>query len=159
MVLVVMGVSGSGKSTIGKLLSDRLGVPFADADDYHPQSNIEKMKAGIPLNDNDRYPWLQKLAQLISDHQKPGLILACSALKENYRTILGSKINEELKWVYLKADPSLIAERMAKRNHFMPVALLKSQLDVLEPPSNAIVLEIKDPPEILVGHVVNSLRH
>lgn len=158
MVIVIMGVSGSGKTTLGKLLAEKTGFQFADADDFHPQSNIAKMATGIPLTDEDRLPWLKRLRDLCAEKKNEGLVLACSALKQSYRQILASRTGSDMHWVYLNGDASLISERMKKRNHFMPASLLKSQFEALEPPKNAIQLEIKNPPEILVGLVVNSLN-
>ncbi len=158
MVIVIMGVAGSGKTTIGKLLTEKIGFQFADADDFHPKSNIDKMATGTPLTDDDRLPWLERLRDLCAEKKNTGLVLACSALKEKYRQILAAKTGSDLQWVYLHGDTAVIAERMKQRNHFMPATLLKSQFDALEPPENAIRLEILNPPEVLVGLVVNSLN-
>ncbi|MCX7783307.1 MAG: gluconokinase [Meiothermus sp.] len=142
-VLIVMGVSGSGKTTLGKALAQRLGWGFADADDYHPQANRDKMARGQPLTDADREPWLLRLRGLIEQHLAEGnpLVLACSALKESYRTTLSGGL-EEVRYVFLHGDPALIAQRMQKREHYMPVSLLQSQLETLEPPQEAIRLDL-----------------
>ncbi len=142
-VLIVMGVSGSGKTTLGQALAQRLGWAFADADDYHPQSNRDKMARGQPLTDADREPWLLRLRGLIEQHlaEDNPLVLACSALKESYRTTLSGGL-EGVGYVFLHGDPALIAQRMQNREHYMPVSLLESQLETLEPPTNAIQLDI-----------------
>jgi gluconokinase len=127
-----MGVSGSGKSTVGSALARRLGVPFADADDFHPAANIAKMAAGTPLTDADRYPWLEAVGKWLEDHQDGG-VMSCSALKRTYRDRLRSHC-PQLEFLHLTGSPELIARRQAGRpGHFMPSALLKSQFDTLEP--------------------------
>ena len=119
MVYIIIGVSGIGKTTIGKMLANTLGIPFYDADDYHPPSNIKKLTEGIPLNDTDRYPWLQILSRSISLWQKKrGAVLACSALKEKYRKILGND-GTNTTYIFLNADISIISERLKNRKkHF-----------------------------------------
>lgn len=147
-IIIVMGVSGSGKSTVGKLLAQKLDLTFRDADDYHPPENIRKMASGRPLNDDDRRGWLLKLNELIRESLESGMVLACSALKESYRSILAQNINKELVWVYLEGSYEEILGRMQKREeHFMPSALLKSQFDTLEVPSYAITVSINNSPE------------
>jgi gluconokinase len=127
-----MGVSGSGKSTVGAALARRLGVPFADADDFHPKANIAKMAAGQPLTDDDRYPWLDAVGQWLADHQDGG-VMSCSALKRAYRDRLRSHC-PQIEFLHLTGSPELIARRQADRpGHFMPAALVKSQFDTLEP--------------------------
>jgi gluconokinase len=127
-----MGVSGSGKSTVGAALAQRLGVPFADADAFHPPANIAKMAAGKPLTDDDRYPWLDAVGQWLADH-KDGGVMSCSALKRTYRDRLRSRC-PQIEFLHLTGSPELIARRQAGRpGHFMPPALLKSQFDTLEP--------------------------
>jgi gluconokinase len=156
--VLVMGVSGSGKSTVGKALADRLGWMFADADDYHPPVNREKMSRGEALTDEDRQPWLEKLHDLISKHaleNKP-IVLACSALKEKYREILVGDL-EGVTLVFLRGDAELIAERMRQREHFMPVSLLETQLATLEPPTNAIIVDIAQPLETMLEQVAAQL--
>jgi gluconokinase len=153
-----MGVSGSGKSTLGKALADRLGWTFADADDYHPPANREKMSRGEALSDQDRQPWLERLHDLISEHaleDKP-IVLACSALKEKYRDILVGNL-EGVVLVFLRGDAGLIAERMRQREHFMPVSLLETQLATLEPPSNAIIVDIAQPVDTMLEQVIAQL--
>jgi gluconokinase len=156
--VLVMGVSGSGKSTVGKALADRLGWTFADADDYHPPANREKMSRGEPLTDEDRQPWLEKLHDLIAEHalEQKTIVLACSALKEKYRDILVGDL-EGVTLVFLRGDAELIAERMRQREHFMPVSLLETQLATLEPPTNAIIVDIAQPLEIMLEQVIAQL--
>ncbi len=127
-----MGVSGSGKSTVGAALARRLGVPFADADAFHPAANIAKMAAGKPLTDDDRYPWLDAVGQWLADHEGGG-VMSCSALKRAYRDRLRSHC-PRIEFLHLTGSPELIARRQAGRSgHFMPSALLQSQFDTLEP--------------------------
>lgn len=156
MVIVVMGVSGSGKTTIGKLLAEKLNLPFFDADDFHPPENVETMKKGKPLSDNDRKPWLENLAHEIKEwNSKKGAILACSALKKCYRQRLTSK-SKDVQYVYLKGDMDTIFKRMKSRDdHFMPPELLNSQFEVLEEPFRAITVYINKPPEAIVREIVN----
>jgi gluconokinase len=156
--VLVMGVSGSGKSTVGKALADRLGWTFADADDFHPPANREKMSRGEALNDEDRQPWLERLHELIAEHvleDKP-IVLACSALKEKYRNILVGDL-DSVPLVFLRGDAELIAERMRQREHFMPVSLLETQLATLEPPTNAITVDIAQPLETMLEQIVTRL--
>ncbi|GAA1992555.1 gluconokinase [Terrabacter lapilli] len=132
-LVVVMGVSGSGKTTIGAALAQRLRVPFADADDFHPRANIDKMSAGIPLTDDDRGPWLATIATWLADHAAGGGVASCSALKRSYRDVLAAAAPQVL-FVHLHGDPDVIAARVAGRpGHFMPAALVESQFATLEP--------------------------
>ena len=139
-----MGVSGSGKSTIGKLLSQELNIPFFDGDDFHPKENIEKMSSGQPLNDKDRQSWLEVLNSLaIKELKKSNCIIVCSALKQKYREILSQNIETQTKWIYLSGSFDLISKRLNNRkNHFMPSDLLKSQFDILEEPKGALQVDI-----------------
>ena len=130
--IVVMGVSGSGKSTVGAALAQRLQVPFADADDFHPEANIAKMTAGQPLTDDDRWPWLEALGAWLETHSE-GAVMTCSALKRSYRDVLRQHV-PALGFIHLHGDRALIAQRQATRpGHFMPAALLDSQFATLEP--------------------------
>ncbi|AEW93262.1 MULTISPECIES: gluconokinase [Streptomycetaceae] len=132
-VVVVMGVSGSGKSTVGGLLAERLGVPYAEADDFHPPANIAKMSAGHPLDDADRAPWLNSIAEWIARHNGDGGVVTCSALKRRYRDRL-REAAPGLFFLHLDGSAELIAARLqARMEHFMPPELLRSQLDALEP--------------------------
>ena len=130
--IVVMGVSGSGKSTVGAALAQRLRVPFADADDFHPQANIDKMTAGQPLDDDDRHPWLDAIGEWLAARQGDG-VMSCSALKRKYRDQLRGHC-ADVEFLHLAGSPEVIGRRQASRpGHFMPAALLASQFDTLEP--------------------------
>ncbi len=159
MIIVLMGVSGSGKTTVGKILASQLGWRFVDADDYHPAANIAKMHAGIPLNDDDRRPWLQALAELIDASRARGenLVLGCSALKHAYQSYLRHDAQDVI-YVYLEGSEDLIRRRMASRKgHFMNPALLHSQFETLEPPENAIRIDITPPPEVIATEIRKKL--
>jgi len=155
MVYIVMGVSGCGKTTIGNLLAREKQIPFFDADDFHPPVNIKKMSAGIPLDDSDRLPWLQILSEKIKEWSETnGAVLACSALKKDYRDILQSK-TEDVTIIWLDGSYELIKSRMQDREgHYMPPGLLKSQFDALEPPNNAIRIDIDKKPETIVSEIL-----
>ncbi|WP_051486092.1 gluconokinase [Nocardioides sp. J54] len=132
-LIVVMGVSGSGKSTVGAALAQRLGVPYEDADDLHPQANIDKMTAGVPLDDDDRRPWLEQIGRWLAGHGERGGVVSCSALKRAYRDQLRSHAPRAV-FVHLHGTREVIARRQAARpGHFMPASLLDSQFDTLEP--------------------------
>ncbi len=151
-----MGVSGSGKTLVGTRLAARLKLPFYDADDFHPAQNIEKMKSGTPLTDQDRYPWLEQLAMEMEQWSRDGgAVLACSALKEEYRRILTSRTPAD--WICLTASFETIYERMKKRDHFMKPHLLQSQFDTLELPSYGIHLDVSGTPEETVSRIVSLL--
>lgn len=153
-----MGVTGSGKSTVGQMLAEKLGWEFYDADHFHPEENVIKMSKGIPLNDEDRVPWLKALASLIASSEAQGqsVILACSALKKNYREML-REASDQLKFVYLKGDEELIGERLrARKNHFMNPALLPSQFAALEEPceNEAYHVDIYPEPLTIAENVI-----
>lgn len=132
-LVVVMGVSGSGKSTVGAALAQRLRVPFADADDFHPAANIAKMTAGQALDDDDRGPWLTAIGEWLAEHQGSGGVMSCSALKRRYRDQLRGHLHD-LEFVHLHGTRQVIAQRQASRpGHFMPASLLTSQFAILEP--------------------------
>jgi gluconokinase len=153
---IIIGVSGSGKSEVGKALAQRLGWDFYDADDFHPASNIEKMANGIPLTDEDRLPWLDALHELISKtlQKNRNGVLACSALKEKYRQHLLFG-NEDVQIVYLKGSFDLIMSRMAARaEHYMKPAMLQSQLHDLEEPNNALVMDITQSVDDIVSAII-----
>ncbi|KAA3438425.1 gluconokinase [Rufibacter hautae] len=159
MSYMVMGVSGSGKTTVGKLLAQELGFHFFDADDYHLAPSIEKMRSGIPLTDEDRSEWLVKLNGLLQEAEKAGqeIVLACSALKEKYRLVLQQNLKNELKITFLHGDPALLQSRLSARaGHFMPGTLLTSQLNTLEVPRNALSLDVVHSPEVLVQEIIKG---
>ncbi|HMB96918.1 MAG TPA: gluconokinase [Balneolaceae bacterium] len=159
MIYVIMGVSGAGKTRVGKLLADRLTLPFYDADDFHPQRNVEKMESGQPLNDSDRKPWLEDLASHIQNwEEEGGAVLACSALKKKYRQLLKKKPESKVQFIYLKGTPELIDERLRQREgHYMPASLLNSQFDALEEPENAIVIPIDKEPSRIVEEIIEKI--
>jgi gluconokinase len=155
MVVVLMGVSGSGKTTVGKLLAEALGAEFAEGDSYHPPENVEKMRRGIPLDDSDRWPWLEIVSTEIDRWltAKKTVVLACSALKQSYRDVL-AKGRPEVRFVYLEGDEALIRSRLADRHgHYMPASLLKSQIATLEPPADAITVDIAGSPQAIVAEI------
>ena len=159
MFYIIMGVSGTGKSTVGKLLSDRTGWAFYDADDFHPQENIDKMYRGIPLSDRDRLPWLLELKQLIVEtiSSKSQGVLACSALKAQYRQILQNN-HSEVVFIYLRGDYDCIQRRVLKRTgHFMSSALLRSQFDTLEEPQDALVMDVFLSPDKIVDEILSKI--
>ena len=157
--ILVMGVSGSGKTTLGTALAKRLGWTFADADDYHPQSNRQKMSSGQALTDADREPWLLRLRELLNQRlqEKKPLVLACSALKERYRQILTENLTG-IQVVFLSGSREVLAQRMQAREHFMPLSLLDSQLATLEPPFNAIQIDIEQPLEDSLREVLKQIN-
>ena len=156
MIAVLMGVSGSGKTTIGRLVAERLGWRFIDADDHHPSANVAKMAAGIPLEDEDRWPWLDALNRLLRAERDA--VVACSALKESYRRRLLQGIDQTC-IVYLEGSRSLIAARVAGRKHrYMPASLLDSQFATLEPPAHALRVDVSAPVEKSVDMIAKALR-
>jgi gluconokinase len=158
MIVVVMGVVGAGKTTIGRLLAVQLHWEFADADDFHPQANIEKIRHGIPLSNEDRQPWLRQLRQQIERwiSQKQNAVLACSALKRSYRDELD--ISCDVKFVYLQGSEALIAERLrARHGHFADERILSSQFADLEVPKEAVAVPIDYSPEEIVAAVRKKL--
>jgi gluconokinase len=151
MIYILMGVSGSGKTTIGQLLAQKLGWPFYDGDDFHPPENIEKMRRGIPLTDADRLPWLSALRDLLQSQTSHNRIVACSGLKQRYREYLSAYI-PDICWIYLKGDYYLLKRRLQGREgHFMSADLLRSQFEAMEEPDNAWVIEIDRTPEAIVA--------
>ncbi|MBW4623199.1 MAG: gluconokinase [Cyanosarcina radialis HA8281-LM2] len=160
-ICIIMGVSGSGKSTIGRLLSQRLGWTFYDGDDFHPQANKDKMSNGIPLDDRDRQPWLEKLHDLMAEtwRDRDNAIVACSALKAAYREILQGDL-ESIFWVYLKGDYENIRARMEKRqDHFMKAVMLENQLALLEEPEADLIIDISQSQEDIVRKIADRLSH
>lgn len=165
-IIIVMGVSSSGKSTVGHAIARALHVPFLDGDGYHPEANVEKMRAGIPLNDEDRWPWLERLALALHEaaDRKDAAVGACSALKRTYRQYLADKAGEPILFVYLDGSREVIAERMVRRKHeYMPTSLLDSQFATLEVPDpateNVLVVPVTDSVDKITRTVVRSLDH
>ena len=165
-IIIVMGVSSSGKSTVGQSIARRLHVPFLDGDGYHPDANVEKMRAGIPLTDEDRWPWLERLAVALHEaaDKKGAATGACSALRRVYRQYLTEKAGEPILFVYLDGSKAVIAERMAKRKHeYMPTSLLDSQFATLEVPDpaseNVLVVPVTDSVEKITQTVTKSTDH
>ena len=160
MVVITMGVAGCGKTTVGRLLAEVTGGRFFDGDQFHSSENVEKMRQGIPLTDEDRRQWFQVLRKLIEQNlEKDGLtVISCSALKESYRKILQQN-EPRVKFVYLKGSFSLIEKRMQKRRgHYFSPQLLQSQFDILEEPINALEVSIKAPPESIVNVIRERLK-
>jgi gluconokinase len=162
MLLLLMGVTASGKTTVGHLLAEHLGWPFYDGDDFHPAANVEKMRHGIPLTDEDRAPWLAALHGLLADAEQRGdsAILACSALKAAYRRVLSEGL-QSLRVVFLKGDPATLQERLDHRvGHFMPRTMLPSQMAALEEPTEAgvIVVNAGQPPDVIVQQILNAIE-
>ena len=159
MVIVVMGVSGAGKTTVGRALAQAVGGGFLDADDYHPAANVAKMRGGDPLTDDDREAWLRALRSMIDARlpERGIFVLACSALTERIRGVLGAD-RDGVRVVFLNGPKELIRARMQGREHFMPATLLDSQIALLEPPPRALELDIRETPEELVARIVRHLR-
>lgn len=160
MVIVVMGVCGCGKSTVGELLAEKLGYPYYDADAFHPKENIDKMASGQPLDDNDRKPWLMRLNEMLKEADRTGeyAVLACSALKQIYRDMLSDGI-VGCCFVYLKGDYEIIHGRMMQREgHYMGARMLQSQFDALEEPTDALTVNIENDPETIVADLITRLK-
>jgi carbohydrate kinase (thermoresistant glucokinase family) len=159
-ILFVMGVSGSGKTTIGILLAKELNLPFFDGDDYHPEANIKKMSEGKPLNDEDRQGWLERLNALALENKSTGAVIVCSALNARYRAVLGADLDSQQLFIYLKGSFELISNRLAKRaNHYMPKELLQSQFETLEEPKEALAISIDQTPEAIVKEIIAKLQN
>ena len=160
-LVVVMGVSGAGKSTVGERIAAALGLSFRDADDFHPPANIEKMSRGEALNDTDRAPWLDAIGAHLTAHEGSGCVVTCSALKRAYRDRLRAAA-PATRFLFLSGDPALIAARQAAREgHFMPPSLVASQFATLEAPGpeeGAIALDVAAPPETLVARALAALE-
>lgn len=160
MIVLVMGVSGSGKSTIGRMLAAALSAEFLEADTFHSRDNVAKMTSGIPLEDADRWPWLEAIGDAIAAHRLAGrpVVLACSALKDSYRRRLFAQAGEPGHVVFLDGKADLIAARLGgRRGHYMPPTLLPSQLATLEPPTDAIRVDIGNRPEDILAGILRDL--
>lgn len=160
MIFIVMGVSGSGKTTVGYQLAHALRLPFYDADDFHPIANVEKMRGGTPLTDDDRRDWLATLATGLKAWEAAGgAVLACSALKEHYRTVLQAAVPTAIHWIVLHGEREVIAARLQTRaDHYMSASLLDSQFAAFEMPSYGLHLPIHTAPEVLVAHILTHLN-
>jgi len=160
-LLVIMGVSGAGKSTVGLIIADRLGLTFRDADDFHPAANIAKMSAGQPLTDDDRWPWLDAIGAHLAAHRGSGAVVTCSALKRAYRDRLRAAA-PDLRFLHLHgAQPLIAARQAARQGHFMPPSLVASQFATLETPdaeADVITLDVAAPPETLAAAALAALE-
>jgi gluconokinase len=160
MVIIVMGVTGAGKTTVGRRLAETLGWRFHDADDFHPEANKAKMNAGVPLTDDDRWPWLRALRAVIEQAlaDGAGAVVTCSALKRAYRDVLSGGL-DGVRYVHLTGDSRILAKRLAgRRGHFMNPALLDSQLATLEVPEDALDVDLALPPDEQVAVIRAALR-
>ena len=159
MIVIVMGVSGVGKTTVGRMLSEQTGWPFYDADEFHSPENVEKMRSGVALTDADRWPWLDRLNALLRDADQAGrsAVLACSALKQEYRDRLARDV-KEIRWVHLEGSFELIKARMdARKGHYMTAQLLQSQFSALEPPVGALRVDVATDPATMVRDILERL--
>jgi carbohydrate kinase (thermoresistant glucokinase family) len=160
MIIVIMGVAGSGKTTVGKLLAEKLSWPFFEGDDFHPKSNVAKMSRGIPLTDEDRAGWLGSIAEQIKSLEKEGRsgVVACSALRDSYRKILANA-GKDVCFVHLKGDYRSIKERLeSRKGHFMKPQMLQSQFDTLEEPKDSLVIDINNSPEKIIEIIIKTIR-
>jgi gluconokinase len=158
MIIVVMGVSGAGKTTVGSLLATRLGCEFLDADAFHPPENVAKMAAGVPLTDEDRQLWLVKLHRALAERAANGtsVVLACSALKDSYRKVLEDGV--AIRWVYLRISPETAHERLRERvGHYAKETLVESQFETLEEPRDALVVDGEKEPDAIVEEIVRAI--
>lgn len=156
-LIVVMGISGAGKSTVGKALAKKLEIPFIDADDFHPRENVMKMSRGVALTDEDRWPWLAAIVQYVLESHRTSMVLACSALKQSYRDYLGQRLTSKV--VYLSLSREEAIARVGQRQaHFMPSSLVDSQLDTLEVPQQALALAATLPVEEIVNAASDHFR-
>jgi len=159
MLIVVMGVTGCGKSTVGKAIAGRLGVPFGDADDFHSEANVAKMSAGVPLTDEDRVPWLHAIGAWLAEHRDVGAVATCSALRRRYRDALRDTAPDVF-FVHLHGDRETARQRVSgRRGHFMPSSLVDSQFDTLEPlgpDERGVVLDMAAPVDELVDEAIRT---
>jgi gluconokinase len=159
--IVVMGVAGAGKTSVGERLAAHLGVPFRDSDEFHPAANVAKMSAGIPLNDDDRWPWLDAIGTALHDAGPDGIVIACSALKRIYRERIAKAADRPVRFVFLDGSLATLRQRIgARRGHFMPPSLLDSQLATLERPAAdepAVTVSIEPPLEQVVETAISRL--
>ena len=160
-VIYIMGVSGSGKTTVGKALAAATGIPFYDGDDFHPPANVQKMQSGHPLDDEDRQGWLAAIRDFAAAKLEQGAsaIIACSALKAKYRAQLSEGLQKHVQWVWLDGSYGLIRQRMEQRaGHFMPASLLQSQFDTLEPPTHALKVDIEQPLSEIITYLSRETK-
>lgn len=154
MIYIIMGVSGCGKTAVGKALAKKLNIPFYDGDDFHPEANKTKMTRGIPLTDEDRKPWLEALSAFLLKHDS--LVLACSALKASYRKALS--VSPKVRFIYLKGSEALIRSRLEKRKgHFFDPQLLHSQFEALEEPEDALTVDITPPLDEVISNIMDAI--
>lgn len=161
VIIYIMGVSGSGKTTVGEALSAELGISFYDGDDFHPPANVQKMQSGKPLDDDDRFGWLAGIRAFAASKiaQGESAIIACSALKAKYRVQLSEGLEQSVQWVWLDGSYELILKRMEERaGHFMPAALLQSQFDTLEPPAQALKVDIEQPLSKIISYISRKTK-
>ena len=159
-IIVLMGVSGSGKTTVGKLLCEKTEWTFYEGDDFHPEENVEKMRAGTPLTDEDRVPWLLALREIIESHleKNTSAVIACSALKASYREVL-RRDDKRIHFVFLKGEMALIQSRLSKReDHYMPADLLQSQFDTLEEPESTLTVDIHPSPQEIADQILAEMK-
>lgn len=160
--IIVMGVAGCGKSSVGTRLAEALSLSYQEGDDLHPQANIAKMSAGTPLNDDDRWPWLDRIGEILADHAESGIVLTCSSLKKVYRDRLRAAAGGRLAFVFLDGSKTLLTKRMGSREgHFMPTSLLESQLATLERPdqeAGVVVVNIDNTPSEITDLAIDGLK-
>ena len=159
MVIILMGVSGSGKTTIGNLLSKRTGFPFFDGDDFHPEVNVQKMASGIPLTNQDRVDWIREISDFMNNIPGEHKILACSALNRSIRSLIINGIKEPCYFVFLKGDYDLIKDRMDKREaHYMKSGMLTSQFKTLEEPENTVTIGVDNSPDRICDEIYKAVQ-